>query len=252
MTALAWAAVTFVSTGLGGLFALRFRDRMHLILAFGAGTLFGAAFFDLLPGAFRSASDTGISTSRLFLCVVGGFLFYHLIEKWVIGHSHITAVTDGEAGGDHGRAGERAGLLGAGGFAIHSYFDGLAIGIAFQHGAGLGLLVALAVIGHDFSDGINTVSVLMRHRARERFWYAGLLLDALTPLLGVASAIVLHPSEEMLAYLLAVFAGFFIYISASDLLPEAHHEHSSLWTILVTFSGTGMMYGVTQVAADLG
>ena len=117
---------TFVSTLLGGLFALRFKDRLHLILGFSAGAVIGVAFFDLLPEALELGSNF-YKTSTLSSVVALGFIVYMILDRFVIFHSHSNA----EDNHGHG-AQQHRGLLGAGSLSIHSFLDGVAIGLAFQ------------------------------------------------------------------------------------------------------------------------
>ena len=139
-------------------------------------------------------------------------------------------------------------MLGAGSLSVHSFLDGLAIGLAFKVSSAVGLVVALAVLAHDFSDGINTVSVIVKHNGDRKRALRWLLVDALAPVLGVAVAYFFTVSEQNLSLLLALFSGFFLYIGASDLLPESHHAHPVKWTTFATILGVGMLYLVIRVA----
>src|SRR5205085_808029 len=110
-------------------------------------------------------------------------------------------------------------LLG-GGFALR-YQDKLHLILGFSAGAVLGV----AVLAHDFSDGINTVTIVLRNRGKGVWALRWLLVDAAAPLLGVASTSLYGFSDVHLGIVLAIFCGFFLYIGASDLLPESHHRH---------------------------
>ncbi len=239
MTALLLAAMAFVSTLLGGLFALRFRDRLHLIVGFTAGVRLGAAFFDVLPESLDLGEKAGVAVLSLMTAAVFGFLIYHALERTVLLHA--------SSGLEHLDEGDpHVGMLGAGGFSIHSFFDGVAIGLAFQAGTAIGIIVSAAVIAHDFSDGLNTVSILLKNRASDTLSYRWLLVDAITPFLGAVSTLFFHLPDAALALILAGFAGFFLYVGAGDLMPEAHHRHQSLWSGLLTLAGVSFMYVVTR------
>ncbi len=240
MSPLPLAALTFFSTLLGGLFALRYRDQLHLILGFTAGVRLGAAFFDVLPESLDLGMSNGLPVLTLMTVAAFAFLLYHMLEKTVLlhgssGHAHV------DEGNPH------VGVLGAGGFSLHSFFDGVAIGLAFQANTAFGLLISAAVIGHDFSDGLNTVSILLKNRASERVSYRWLIVDATTPFLGALSTLLFRVPETWLAMILAAFAGFFLYVGASDLLPEAHHRHSNLLPMLLTLAGVAFMYALTVI-----
>jgi ZIP family zinc transporter len=102
------------------------------------------------------------------------------------------------------------------------------------------------VLAHDFSDGLNTVTVMLAHGNALRRALRWLAIDALSPMLGALVAVALQPSLEVLPYLLALFAGSFLYIGASDLLPEAR-EHDSPWVAVSTLAGMGLLYAISRV-----
>ena len=104
--------------------------------------------------------------------------------------------------------------------------DGLGIGLAFGIDTATGLLVFLAVVSHDFADGLNTVSFILRQSGSRRQAIRWLAVDALAPLLGAIVGASMSVSEENLGYLLALYTGFFLYMGATDLLPEAHQHPS--------------------------
>jgi zinc transporter ZupT len=118
---------------------------------------------------------------------------------------------------------QEIGVLSAGGLCVHSFLDGVAIGAGFQ----LGFLIAIGIIAHDLSDGLNTVTVILAHgnpRRRALFW---LIIDMLAPVVGAATTLFVN-LDGMLPWVLAFFAGSFLYIGASDLLPEAKVHHSPM------------------------
>lgn len=240
MTALGFTLVTFFSTLAGGLFALRFRDHLHLLLGFSAGVLIGVAFLDVLPEALTLGDEAGVPMTGILLVMLAGFLFFHILEKGIVLHARRGEDQDEEA---HAHVG----VLGAGSFSFHSFLDGVAIGVGFQASAQLGILIALAVLAHDFSDGFNTVTVLLRHYGSQRSSFKWLIVDATTPLLGAASTLLVNIPAVWLAFLLAEFAGSFLYIGASDLLPEAHHHHSSVLTMALTVAGVAFVFILAQM-----
>ncbi|WP_250546087.1 ZIP family metal transporter [Paenarthrobacter sp. DKR-5] len=145
----------------------------------------------------------------------------------------------------HGRP--SGGVVSALALAGHSLTDGIAIGLAFQVSHTVGFGVALAVIGHDFADGLNTVSLLLTNRNSRRQVFKYLALDALTPLAGAALTLFIHVPDNGLLIYLGVFAGFLLYIGASDVLPEAHAKHPSAATVALTVAGAAAMYIVISL-----
>jgi ZIP family zinc transporter len=237
MTIILIAIAVAVFTLLGGLFALRFHDKMHLIVGFSAGAVIGVAFFDLIPESIEMLGSQAFFALTL---VVIGFIIYMIIDRFVVLHSH-------HEHGD-GHIHEKKGLLGAGSLAIHSFLDGLAIGLAFQVSAVVGGVIAIAVLAHDFSDGINIVSVILKNGGTRRSAFRFLLVDAGAPVLGILVTLFFQVPERVLGIILAIFAGFFLYIGASDLIPESHHAHPAAWTTISTILGIFFIYGVIWVA----
>ncbi len=232
------AVAAFAATMLGGWLALRLRDRLHLILGFSAGAVIAVAFFDLIPEALELAESFG---SHAVLGVVAlGFLLYLLLDRLLLLHTHAH-----EHGGEEHTI---RGSLRAGSLSVHSFLDGIGIGLAFQVNTTVGILVAVAVLAHDFSDGINTVSVVVRHGGSKLYAMRWLLVDAIAPVLGIAATFLLGASDGQLGLLLALFAGFFLYIGASDLVPESHHAHPTFWTTFATLAGAAVLWGAIQLA----
>jgi len=230
------ALITFVSTGLGGAAALRFRDRLHLLLGFSSGAVLGVVFFDVTPEIFTTTK----SPHSVMIGAALGFLAFFALERYTAMHAareHEHASSD-----DHEM---ELGVVGAAGLSIHSFLDGVAIGIGFQAGAAIGIAIALAVIFHDFSDGLNTVTVLLAHGNPPRRAVRWLLVDMTTPVLGAASTLLFHIPGSLLPWILAFFVGFFLYIGASDLLPEAR-EHKSPTVLGATALGMAVIFAVTR------
>jgi ZIP family zinc transporter len=120
---------------------------------------------------------------------------------------------------------------------VHSFLDGMGIGLAFKVSSAVGAIVAAAVLAHDFSDGINTVGVVLRERKEQRPALRWLVVDALAPLIGVGATAFIALRPATLGLVLSLFCGFFLYIGASDLLPESHHRHPKALTGLMNVAG---------------
>jgi zinc transporter ZupT len=241
------ALATFVCTLLGGLFALRFRDKLHLILGFSAGAVIAVAFFDLLPEAIDLGSSRyGVSTITSIVAL--GFIIYTILDRFVILHSHHDEHDHSDDQKLPEERSSRRGILGAGSLSVHSFLDGVAIGLAFQVSAAVGAVVAIAVLVHDFSDGINTVNLISKNEGTRREAFRWLLVDSLAPLLGVTSTLFFSLPASSLGIVLAIFCGFFLYIGATDLLPESHHSHPTRWTTLMTVLGMAVLYIAISIA----
>jgi zinc transporter ZupT len=149
---------------------------------------------------------------------------------------------------EQARAHAQVGALGAAGLSIHSFVDGLGIGLAFHLGTGTGLLVFLAVVTHDFADGLNTVNFVLRQSGERKQAVRWLAADAAAPLLGAITGVFISVSHRSLGQLLAVYAGFFLFMGATDLLPEAH-AHPSGKRVLLTAAGFVVTYFIARAAS---
>ena len=105
------------------------------------------------------------------------------------------------------------------------------------------------MLAHDFSDGINTVTVVLKNRGRDLSALRWLAVDAVAPIAGVASTYLFTLSDVKLGVVLALFCGFFLYIGASDLLPESHHRHPKALTGLMNIAGAAVIWVAIHFAA---
>ncbi len=230
---------TFFSTLLGGLTALRYDDKMHRILGFTAGVLLGVVAFDVLPEIFNLLRENNIDPIVPMVSLVVAFLLFHIIEKSILLHKS----QEKEYGVHHH---PQVGLLSALALSGHSFLDGVGIGIGFQVSHAVGFTVAFAVIAHDFSDGLNTVTLMTIHKNKRSRAFRLLLLDAVAPVLGALSTVLFHISPLGLIIYLGFFAGFLLYMGAAEILPEAHSEHSSYRTLGLTVLGALFIFTVTR------
>jgi ZIP family zinc transporter len=215
------------STLLGGYIAIKAQRRIHLLMGLGAGVLLGAVFFDLLPEALSIAAEQGWNIRIILGIVITGFLLFYLTERLLILH----ACPEGDC---TNQAHQHIGRLSAVGLIVHSTLDGAAIGAATLVSWQTGLLVALAVIAHDSSDGLNTI-LLVTHGERVR--RGDLVFLALAPVFGGLLAMMVLPPAGALAVFLAFASGFFLYTATSDLLPEAHRRSPSIGVAMATIIG---------------
>jgi len=230
------AGLTVISTLVGGLVALRYHRQLTTLIALTGGVVVAVALFDVLPEAIDSVGNS----RRVTLLVGVGFIGFFLAERLLVLHHRDEA--------EQARAHAQVGVIGAAGLSLHSFIDGLGIGLAFQLNNTTGFLVFLAVVTHDFADGLNTVSFVLSQRQDRRRALTWLGVDALAPFLGAIVGTFISVSEYALGNLLCVYAGFFLYMGATDLLPEAHH-HPSRLRVAVTALGFGATYLIARVAA---
>jgi ZIP family zinc transporter len=231
---LAIAFGAFAATMTGGVFALRLKKLLPLVLGFSAGAVIGVAFFDLAPEAIEAGK--ALHDPRTLLAVSAlGFFLYTVLDRLVARHDC------------EGQANPARGLIGAASFSAHSVLDGFALGVALQTSREIGLVVAVAVLAHDFADGLNTVNVVMKNGGSRAFALRWLAVDAIAPVVGAALSLLIVPSAGLLSLLLALFCGFFLHIGASGLLPESHRAYPRPSTTIATLLGAGFLYAVTTL-----
>ena len=233
--ALPLALGTALSTTLGGLAAVRLASRLGDLIALSGGVVVAIALLDVLPEAERQLGRP----ERVSLLVALGFVLFFLANRLLVLHHRDDP--------DQARAHHRVGALGAFALSAHSAVDGLGIGLALHLSLGTGLLVFAAVASHDFADGLNTVSFILRQGGGRRRALRWLAVDAAAPIAGAAVGASLSISAHGLGALLAVYVGLFLFLGASDLLPEAH-EHPSRLRVVLTVAGFGLIALVVWLA----
>ena len=218
------AGVTVLSTLAGGIVALKLARDLATAIALTGGVVVAVALFHVLPEAIEAVGDP----QRVGLLVGAGFVFFFLAERALVLHHRDEP--------EQAKAHAQVGALGAAGLSLHSFIDGLGIGLAFGLDTTTGMLVFVAVVSHDFADGLNTVGFVMRQSGDRRRAIRWLIVDSAAPLAGAIVGAALAVGEEQLGALLAIYAGFFLFMGATDLLPHAH-EHPSGKRVLLTVAG---------------
>lgn len=224
--------VSFV--GIVFAFARERSERLEmLLLSFAAGVLLSTAFLDLFPEAMRmSAADGRVFVAPLFAMI--GFFF---LERFLHGfHVH-----------EEGRAIASRYMILIGD-AVHNFVDGVVIAASFLASPALGITTTVAVMAHEIPQEIADYAILVRGKLSPR---NALLLNGasgLFALLGVVACFSLREAvEPRLAWFLAATAGMFLYVAASDLIPELHHEdhrgHSAYAFAFVAGSGLVLALG---------
>jgi zinc transporter ZupT len=239
MEAILFSLATFFSTFFGGLLAIKFKEKMHNIMAFAAGVMLAVVCFEIFPEIINLVNINSFEPIDGMIALVAGFLVFHILEKTIlIHHGH----EDDYAEHKH----PKVGMLSALALIGHSFMDGIGIGLGFQASPAIGALVAVAVISHDFTDGMNTVTLMLNHKNTTAKSKIFLLFDCLAPIMGAISTLFFTVSAYFLVLYLGFFAGFLLYIGTSDILPEAHSEKSSYRLIGLTILGVVFIFAITR------
>jgi ZIP family zinc transporter len=230
------ALLAVVSTLTGGLFAMRLRTRATAIMAFTGGVVLGVALLDVLP----EAADRIASPGLLGGLVGAGFLWFFVLSRLIVLHHR----DEPEIAAGH----PQVGALAAGALSFHSLQDGFALGASFVVSPALGVAVAIAVIGHDFADGMNTVTFVLSQRGELSSARRWLAVDALAPAVGALVGSFVAVSDHVAGIGLAIYCGIFLSIGAGELLPEAHEEPDA-GRVALTLLGFAAMLAATRIAS---
>ena len=179
----------FLSAFLGGLVALRAVSHVGIIIAIGAGIRIGAAFFDLIPEAVELLGGSLDQVDARDGDRLPGVLRDREADAVHVGHEAAAELDHGEAAHRH------VGVIGASGMSIHSFLDGVALAAGLVVGGGLGIVIAVVVVIHRFSDGISVVSLLLASRTPSREAYRWVAIVAIAPVLGVLLGLARAPSR---------------------------------------------------------
>jgi zinc and cadmium transporter len=198
------------------------RNLLLVLVSLAAGALLGDAFIHLIPEALnKSSSETGAS-----VLIIAGILLFFLIEKILHWHrSH--GEEDIEEFGNmneplkHGKDIHPTGYIVLISDGMHNILDGIIIGASFMAGPELGIATTLAIMLHEIPQEIGDFGVLLHTgftRAKALFLN---FVSALFAFLGAAISLFLgNASESLIIWIIPIAAGGFIYIAATDLLPE--------------------------------
>ncbi|MEK7502124.1 MAG: ZIP family metal transporter [Patescibacteria group bacterium] len=216
---------------IGGVILL-FKEKLvikfsHFLSAFAAGTLLGTVFFDLFPEAVHLAEEGG-SKINVFAYVLLGILGFFLLERfihWFHHHQHeypdekvkptVSLIIIGDS--------------------VHNFIDGVVIAVTFLVSVPLGIVTTLAVAAHEIPQEIGDFGILLHKGIKKKRVLALNLISALMAIIGAFIAYFLGERiQAFLPILLSITAGFFIYIAASDLIPEIHHENRKGFAVIET------------------
>jgi ZIP family zinc transporter len=235
------AVVTCFSTLFGGIFAARRRKSIGILGALAAGVLITTSLVDILPQTFRLAVSVNVLLEEVMGLTVVGFLFLYIISRTISRHVFNKEGEYVEVKHPLG------GVFATSELSVHSFIDGLAIGIGLQANIQVGIIIAFAVICHDFTDGLSTVAVMLNSGNSLKNSLRMLFLDAIAPVLGAVATLFFQLPPYYLVLFLPFFAGGFLYLGASDLLPQAHEKNPPVLTVILCTVGCVLIFILTFI-----
>jgi len=212
----------------------------HLV-SLSTGVLLGTALLHVLPEAFGS----GEPPQALFLTLLGGLLFFFLLEKAELyrhGHHHEHDHHDHHHGFDAEQAG-RGGWSVLVGDSIHNFCDGVLIAAAFLADPNLGIVTALAIIAHEIPQEVGDYILLINAGFSRMRALAYNALSGLAAVVGgVLGYFLIGPWQEYLPYMMVVAASSFVYVAVADLIPQLQKRLSGRDTIMqIVWMGAGLL-----------
>lgn len=225
----------FLTTMLGGLVALRAHRQLHLVYGVAAGAMLGLVAFHLLPefGDFEGPAPGGVPLPYILLVLA--FLAMFVLEELIGPHP-----SDADEGPEHRHP--HVGLVGAGALVLHSFLDGLAIGIGFTISDAIGVAILLAVLAHDFADGMTTAAIMRRHGNTVRRTWGLVLAAAIAPVVGAFVGGWLHLDEAWVIGYAGFFAGTLIYFATRDMIPGARQGGTARLAFVTITGGALLMW----------
>lgn len=228
-TILSVLAVSIIA--LIGIVTLSIEERMlrkylYLMVALAVGALLGDAFIHLIP---ESTAELGATNAALW--VIGGILVFFVLEKVLHWHHHGDDEEHTQCGeiikGEHPGKVHPVGYMIIASDALHNFLDGVIIAAAYFVSIEVGIATTLAVILHEIPQEIGDFGVLLHAGWSKARAILVNFLTALTALVGAVIVLILHEvAGPLVQILVPIAAGGFIYIAASDLIPELHKSES--------------------------
>ena len=218
---------------LGGYIVYRWKKDLHPWVSFSGGLLLGIALLDLFPEAIELARESGHEPVLVGWIAISAILFFHIVDRVFGVHAHHEQIHEHEHESpceNHAHQNTKLWVRSSG-MILHRLFDGIAIGGGFLVDPSVGMFIAGAMTIHGFADGMSIVAVLKEVlRSRTRFLLGLLALAVVAPLLGSLLVLWLPVSSFFLTVVLSWLAGFFLFLTLAELLPEAHASSHGRWT----------------------
>jgi zinc transporter ZupT len=233
--------IAFVATLSAGLFVKKLKNHIGIVCAFSAGFFVSISLFDLLPEILAIAAEAQISLYKLLILGIIGFSFLFALNR-SFSKLHLKKHTMTK-----NIFLPRIGLLSTLEFCSHAFLEGIAIGVGFQLQFGLGLFIAVAVVFHDFCDGISTLALMLNSGNSLKSSINMLFIDAIAPVLGAVVTLLFTIQNYFLVFILSFLLGSFSYLGCGTLLPDAYRMNRPIVTIVFFLIGFVLILLLTKI-----
>lgn len=214
------------------------------LMAFGAGAFLAAAFVDILPEALEGSGEP----RPILMATLAGFVVFFILERLIM------RLRGSREGHKHSEHTESLPFLLVLGDSLHNFIDGVVIALAYVANPILGLPTALAIAAHEIPQEIGDFSILLNLGWNKKKVLTVNVIQSLLTVPGVILGVYLGQAiEPNLPLILGVTAGIFIYLSASDIIPELHHysSHKHVFRIVLPMIGSIMALSYLSYLAHL-
>jgi len=204
-------------------------------IPFASGVLITVSFLGLIPESFHLIGETA------FIVMLVAFLGSYLFEMFACDLHHHDNNSCDHHDGSHQHSEGSVPLLIVGD-TIHNFIDGVAIAAAYLVNPGLGLITAVSTFLHEVPHEIGDFGILLKKGYSKKRIILINLFSASFTVLGAILIYYFGSNTPLPGYLLAVAAGMFIYLGASDFLPKAHHDVDKKKAVGMLLIGAVVMY----------
>jgi len=199
---------------------------LFIFLGFSGGAILGSALLDLLPESIELISEIG-NEFNVFIYITIGFLTFFFIDRyvyWYHGHGHKNEIED-ECKMRRNVELKSLRALNLIGDAIHNFIDGMVISVSYLYSIPLGITTTIAVLFHEIPQEIGDIGLLIYSGLKTTKALILNFISALTAFMGVFIVqITSLKIENVNAILLSIACGGFIYLAASEIIPEMQRE----------------------------
>jgi zinc transporter ZupT len=237
------AIIAFAATLSAGIFIKEFKSHIGVVCAFSSGFFIALSIFDLLPNVLTLAPAAQIPLENLLLIAFAGFFLLFAVQRVILKLNPKMSMAETSLK-------PRIGALSTAEFCSHAFLEGIAIGVSFQLQFGLGVFVAIAVVSHDFCDGISTLALMLNSGNSLRSSFGMLFVGAIAPISGAASTLIFSVSNFFLVYALSFLMGSFLFIGGGMLLPDANKMNRPAVTAVFFVAGFLLLFALTRILGN--
>jgi zinc transporter ZupT len=224
------AVAAFFATLSAGIFIKKLEHHVGVVCAFSSGFFIALSLFELLPDILEFAPQAKVSVVEMSIVALSGFVFLLALNKGLsrFYRDKLEKTKTYK---------QRIGWFSTLEFCSHAFLEGIAIGLTFQLQFELGIFVAIAVISHDFCDGISTLALMINSGNTLRSSFGMLLVGASAPIVGALTTLLFIIQSYFLVYALSFLFGSFLYIGGLVLLPDANRMNRPIVTAAFFLTG---------------